>query len=93
MNIGPYGEAYGNFGPRGGMIFIFIYGALLSWFLKMFLSRAWKTPTLMIWAPLLFSYTLTVETDIFGTVNFIFKAGIFLIASFWMAKRFFKVSL
>ncbi len=93
MNIGPYGEAYGNFRSFGGIIFIFFYGLLLSYFLKLLLIKSLRTPSLIIWAPLLFSYTLTVETDIFGTINFIFKTALFILFVFWVANRFFKVSL
>ena len=93
MNIGPFGEAYGNFGVVGGISFMFIYGLVLSWFLRLLLLRSLRTPSLMIWAPLLFSYTITVETDIFGTINFIFKTGIFILSIFWISKHFFKVSL
>jgi hypothetical protein len=93
MNIGPYGEAYGNFGTAGGILFIFFYGLLLSYFLKQLLIRSFRTPSLLIWSPLLFYYTLTVETDIFGTINFIFKTAVFIAALFWLAKRFFKISL
>jgi len=93
MDIGPYGEAYGNFGPVAGVGFIFFYGLLLSYFLKMLLVKCFKTPSLLIWAPLLFYYTLMVETDIFNTVNFVVKTAIFVWFIFWVAKTFFKTSL
>jgi len=93
MDIGPYGEAYGNFGPEVGIVFIFFYGLLLSWFLKLMLVTSFKTPSLLIWSPLLFYYTLMVETDIFNTLNFIVKTGVFVWFIFWVAKTFFKTSL
>lgn len=93
MNIGPYGEAYGNFGPTYGVIFIFFYGLLLSYLFRAFLLRSIRRPTLLIWAPFLFYITLTVETDILSTVNFFVKGSLFIVALFWISKKFFKVSL
>jgi hypothetical protein len=93
MNIGPYGEAYGNFGPVAGVGFVLLYALLLSYLLKLLLVKSFNTPSLLIWAPLLFYYTLTVETDIFGTINFIIKTGLFIAIMFWAAKKFFNTSL
>lgn len=93
MNIGPYGEAYGNFGPVYGVLFIFFYGLLLSLLFKTLIQHAKMRPTLLIWSPLLLYTTLTVETDILSTLNFFVKATIFVVIVFWIAKKVFKVSL
>jgi hypothetical protein len=93
MNIGPYGEAYGNFGPVNGVLFIFAYGLLLSFLFKKFLTNCCKRPTLILWAPLLFCYTLTVETDILTTLNSFIKGAIFVALVFWISNKFFKVSM
>jgi hypothetical protein len=93
MNIGPYGEAYGNFGPVYGVIFVFLYGLMLSYLLRALLRQSQRRPTLLIWAPLLLYYTLTVETDILSTLNSFIKAAVFVVIIFWIAKKVFKVSL
>jgi hypothetical protein len=92
MNIGPYGEAYGNFGPQYGIIFVFFYGLFLSFLFKVFLKNCMKRPTLVLWAPLLFYYTLTVETDILSTLNSFVKGSIFVMILFWVSKKVFKAS-
>jgi hypothetical protein len=93
MNIGPYGEAYGNFGPVYGVVFIFFYGLLLSYMLKLVVEKSNTRPTLLLWAPVLFFSTLTVETDILSTVNSTVKTAIFMYFLFWFVKRVYKVSL
>lgn len=93
MNIGPYGEAYGNFGPVYGVVFIFFYGLLLSYLFKVFLKQVNWRPSLLIWAPLFLYSTLTVETDILSTINAFVKSALFVIVVFWIGKKVFKVSL
>ena len=94
MNIGPYGEAYGNFGPVIGIGFIFLYGVFLSFLLNIIIKRtATTSPSYFLWLPLLFYYTLTVETDIMTTINSFFKAYIFILILYWFTKKYIKTSL
>jgi hypothetical protein len=93
MNIGPYGEAYGNFGPVYGTLFVFIYGALLASLLKFVLKKAIITPSLLLWLPLLFYYTLTVETDILTTLNSFLKGLLFVALCYFISKRIFRTAL
>jgi hypothetical protein len=93
MNIGPYGEAYGNFGPGLGIAFIVLYGLFLSYLFKALLVKCQRNPSLLIWFPLLFFSTLTVETDIMSTLNFFIKGALFVYILYWGARKFFGVSL
>jgi hypothetical protein len=93
MNIGPYGEAYGNFGPVYGVVFILLYGLLFSYLFKALLEKSQLRPTLLLWTPLLFFSALTVETDILSTLNSFVKGAVFVATLYWGAKKFFKVSL
>jgi len=93
MNIGPYGEGYGNFGPIGGTIFIFIYSLLISFFLDMTLKKALKFHSLIIWIPLLFYYVLTVETDILTTINSMVKTILFILVIYWASKKYLHVDI
>ncbi len=93
MNIGPYGEAYGNFGAEKGVLFIFAFGLFLSFLFKKFMTNCYKRPTLILWGPLLFYYTLTVETDILSTLNSFIKGAVFVALLFWISNKFFKTSM
>jgi hypothetical protein len=93
MNIGPYGEGYGNFGVAGGVVFIFFYALLLAWFLSRVLEKTKKIPSLIIWMPLLFYYVLTVETDILTTINSFVKTVVFILFIYYFCKIAFKTEI
>jgi hypothetical protein len=93
MNIGPFGEAYGNFGRTGGVVFMFGYGLLLNLLLCGLLKLCTRRPSLLLWFPFFFFYSITVETDILTTVNSLVKAAVFAFCIFWAFKRFFKVEI
>lgn len=75
VNIGLTGEAYANYGPRGGALFLLFYGAgvalLVSGWKR--LSRRW--PLLFLWIPFLFFPVITPEMDFGIAINHLFKAG------------------
>jgi hypothetical protein len=93
MNIGPYGEGYGNFGPLGGILFIFLYSIVIAYFLHQVLRMSRKYPSLVIWIPLLFYYVLTVETDIFTTINSFVKVIVFIYFTYWFCRKTYKINI
>ncbi|MCB0648950.1 MAG: hypothetical protein KDC49_19910 [Saprospiraceae bacterium] len=93
MNIGPIGEAYGNFGKYGGVIFMFIYGFLLNKILDIVLGFSKTNPTWIIWLPFLFLYAIGTETDVVTTLNYLVKAFFFLFMFRILFLSFFGVRL
>jgi len=93
MNIGAVGEGYGNFGRIGGMIFIFFYGLFLNLALQYTILKSIKRPTLILWVPFLFFYSVVVETDMLTTYNSLFKSFIFMLLFFPLYKSLFKQRL
>ncbi len=87
MNIGPLGEAYGNFDVVGGAIFMFFYGFFFNVMLSYILKLSEKRPTLVLWIPFLFFYAIGVETDILTTTGSIVK-GVFFT---WIIIRAFRI--
>jgi hypothetical protein len=85
-NIGPLGEAYGNFGVTGGIIYMFFFGLFFNFLLKKVLKKADDIPTLILWVPFLFSGTLTVESDLLTVLGVIIK-GLFFT---WLIFKIFK---
>lgn len=53
-NIGPLGEAYGNFGVTGGIIYMFFFGLFISWVYLQVVKLSKKYPLLLLWIPLIF---------------------------------------
>jgi len=93
MNIGPFGEAYGNFGTNGGIIFMFFYGLFFNIVLYIIIQIAKNRPTIILWFPVLFLNSIQIETDILMTVNALVKNCIFAALCFWAADRFMRIQL
>jgi hypothetical protein len=92
-NIGPVGEAYGNFGLWGGAIYMFFYGLFFNFILSRILKISETRPTLILWLPYLFLYTVNVETDLVTTMNSLTKGIFFVWVAYKCFKRFFHIDL
>lgn len=77
VGISPYGEAWGNFGKNGGIVFMFFFGLMFNFFFHLLLKIAVKVPSLLLWFPLFFFYTVKIETEIFTMVNSFTQTAIF----------------
>ncbi|HMP85654.1 MAG TPA: hypothetical protein PKE63_00155 [Lacibacter sp.] len=93
MNVGPFGESYGNFGATGGILFMFLYGLFFNVAIFALLRLSKKRPTLILWFPILFLNSIQVETDILMTVNSLIKNSIFIWFCYWAAHRFLRLKL
>ncbi|HLY70251.1 MAG TPA: hypothetical protein VKR53_11025 [Puia sp.] len=93
MNIGPLGEAYGNFNVEGGIVYIFFYGVFFNLLLAGIIKLAEKRPTLILWLPFLFFYTITMETDLLTTMGSLIKAVLFTWIVFRVFKTGFRIDL
>ncbi|MBK7410252.1 MAG: hypothetical protein IPJ40_20660 [Saprospirales bacterium] len=77
-NLGPLGEAYVNFGPRGAVATMLLFGFLLgAWYagITRLATRHW--PALLLWLPFLFAPLLSLETDFATVLNHGVKAMVF----------------
>ncbi|MEP7278880.1 MAG: hypothetical protein ABI813_09580 [Bacteroidota bacterium] len=78
-NVGPLGEAYGSFGPLGGIVYMFFLGLFIRWaYLKVFqVSR--KMPLIIFWLPLLFfQVSYSAENDTLQILNSLTKGVLFI---------------
>jgi hypothetical protein len=89
MNIGPFGEGYANFGIVGGVIYMFFYGLFFKFILHRLLKFAEKRPTIILWIPFLFYYSISVETDLLTTMGALVK-GVFFT---WAVFQAFRIAL
>lgn len=85
-NVGPIGEAYGSFGPMGGIIYMILLGFFLRWvYLRVFVLVK-KIPALICWLPFLFYQTTSsAETDTLQILNSIIKSAFFI----WLLIKLF----
>jgi hypothetical protein len=93
MNIGTLGEAYANFGITGGILYMFAYGLFFNFFLTSILKLAEKKPTVVLWLPFLFFYSISVETDLYTTMGALIKSMIFTYIVFKFYKIAFDIDL
>jgi hypothetical protein len=93
MNISPLGEAYANFNKTGGIIFMFFYGLFFNVALFLLLRLSRKTPTIILWFPILFLNSIQIETDVLMCVNSLIKNLIFIGFCYWAADRFLRLKL
>ncbi|HEY8733682.1 MAG TPA: hypothetical protein VIL90_03885, partial [Puia sp.] len=93
MNIGTLGEAYANFDVYGGIIYMFLYGLFFNFCLSSILKLCEKRPTVILWLPYLFFYSISVETDLYTTMGALIKSMIFTWIIFKIYDMMFHIKL
>jgi hypothetical protein len=89
-NVGPLGEAYGSFGPIGGIVYMFFLGLLIRWVYRLIFGLARSTPLVIFWIPVLFyQVTYSAETDTLQVMNSLCKAGFFIFLLYKMIPSWF----
>lgn len=74
MDISLIGEAYGNFGPTGTIVFMLITGIVFNWMISTFLSYSNRFPSIVLWVPFVFFHIIKAESDFSSVLNQIFKS-------------------
>lgn len=84
MTIGVLGDFYINFGRWGAFIGLFIFGAIVSRLLYLFIrNHVLPDPINIIWIPFLFSYLIRANNDFYIVINSFVKGYlIFLFVNF-----------
>ncbi len=93
-NVGPIGEAYINFGPKGGILFMFIYGLFMKYVYTFALNLCYKNGRLVFWIPVIFlGFVFTMENDILAAINTITKSALFVFVLFYGFRLLFKIRI
>jgi hypothetical protein len=83
-NVGPLGEAYGSFGPRGGVLFMIFVGIFIRYAYSLLFKLSASIPLLIFWLPVMFYQTTYAgETDTLQIFNSILKSALFI----WLLYR------
>ena len=93
MGISIIGEAYGNYGKNGGVIFMGIWGLFLSVFWNMVFKKTATNIVLLAFLPLLFLQVIKAETELVVVLNHLIKASIVVYLFFWAAKALLNWNL
>lgn len=83
MDISVLGEAYANYGPEGGMLFMLILGFFYNTALFIIFRLCSRNPSLLLWLPLLFLHVIKAETDFTSSMNYFVKASMVVAMFFW----------
>jgi hypothetical protein len=87
MNLGIIGEAYGNYGEQGGVIFMFIYGLFFNIVFHILRTRALIMEEYLLWIPFLFLYAVKAEDDFGTSLNYFTKSTIVMVAFIWISNK------
>lgn len=84
MTIGVLGDFYINFGFWGSCFMLFIFGALVAWLLRYFLTNyVLYDPINIVWVPYMLSYLIRANNDFYMVFNSMVKGFlIFLFINF-----------
>ncbi|NDC76351.1 MAG: hypothetical protein EBZ67_00455 [Chitinophagia bacterium] len=92
MNVGPIGEAYGSFGPTGGIAFMFLIGMFVRLLYGWVLQIALRIPLVIMWLPVLFfNITFSAETDTMQILNSSIKVSFLMWVIYMAYPRWFGV--
>lgn len=90
MGISLVGEGYGNFGVFGGILFIGIWGWVLSKYWVFLIRLTKRNILLLAFLPLIFLQVVKAETELVVVLNHLVKASVLVFLFFWFAKRFIR---
>ncbi|MBU2652034.1 MAG: hypothetical protein KKA81_13985 [Bacteroidetes bacterium] len=93
MNLSIIGEAYGNFGVTGGILFMLILGLLYNGIIVLIIKLSHNNPTLILWLPLLFFQVIKAETDFAIVINHLVKSAMVIFVVFYVSKSIFKIRM
>ncbi len=94
MDIGQLGDAYVNFGPWGGALFMFVYGLLFAFiFAKIFEIGEAKMLSLILWVPLFYAGVVQMDGSVLSSMNHIIKTAMFTGIAIFSYKKFFNSEL
>jgi hypothetical protein len=94
MGITPIGEAYANYGARGGIITMFFYGLFLAWVFRVIIKRSlYKDSLLIIFIPLIFFRAIYAESDLMRTLTAATKGVMFVVFLNFMLKQYLRKQL
>ncbi|HTJ52535.1 MAG TPA: hypothetical protein VL443_23910 [Cyclobacteriaceae bacterium] len=92
MTIGVLGDFYINFGRWGSFIMLFVFGALISRMLYLFVRKYVVTdPINIVWIPFLFSYLVRANNDFYIVINNLVKGYLIFLFVTYLRKRIWPI--
>lgn len=93
MGLSIMGEAYANFGVKGGIIFMGFWGIFLVWIWRILINKTQSTLMLIVFLPLIFLQVVKAETELVVVLNHLIKSILLVFLFFWFIRRVLKWQL
>lgn len=93
MNLGLFGEAYANFGPIMGIIFVGLFGLLLNFVIFKIEYYSKFYPTIILWLPFILTYPIRPGNDITVLLNYLVKSLIVTLVFFYLFRKKLKLKV
>ncbi len=90
MGISVAGEAYANFGTIGGVLFMALWGRVLSFVFSFLINKAQFNPVIIFFVPVIFFQVVKAETELVVVLNHLVKASMVVWMFFWGARNILK---
>ncbi|WP_053990063.1 hypothetical protein [Mangrovimonas sp. TPBH4] len=90
MGISIVGEAYGNYGVSGGIMFMGLWGLFLAQMWLLFIKKIDSNLILIAFIPLIFLQVIKAETELVVVLNHFVKSSIVVFLFFWFVKKQWK---
>ncbi|HXB94727.1 MAG TPA: hypothetical protein VNU70_06200 [Puia sp.] len=88
MSVSILGDGYGNFGYWGGIFFCFLNGLLLNFLLHYCFKLAVRYErSLILWLPIIFTYSVRCGDEFYIITNHIFKSSILIFGVFFILRK------
>ncbi len=94
MDISLMGEAYANYGVKGGIVFMLIIGLFYNWIIIRIIKISKNDhAVLVLFIPLMFNQVVKAETDFATVFNFLTKSALIVWVVFWGMKNVLKMKM
>lgn len=91
MGLSSIGDAYINFGVKGGCVFMFFYGLLFSYFLNLFYYKSQEFPIVILFATIAFYYPIRPDCELQTILGHLFKSTLIIFVVFYIWKHNFRI--
>lgn len=89
MGLGSLADGYINFGPWGGVLFMFVLGWVYSWLLNIMHGRSKEFPMIILFSPLIFYYPIRPDCELQTALGHFVKAGFLVFVVLYVFRDLF----
>jgi hypothetical protein len=93
MGLSSLGDAYVNFGIRGGVLFMLLLGLMYSEILRFFFRSQQMYPLILIFTPMVFYYPIRPDCELQTILGHLFKSIVLIFTVFMAWRHVFRINI